>query len=239
MIFSVLMLGFLMGMRHALEADHVAAVSSLVSRHSGVRAMSRHGIAWGLGHTTTLALVAGTAIVLNLTVGRSLGAALEFMVGLMLVLLGGNVLWLLWTDRVHVHAHRHDGRGLHLHVHSHRGDTAPHDDPRAHRHAHVHGLLWRPFVVGLMHGMAGSGALVVLTATTLDRPIWGVLYILCFGVGSIAGMAAFSAVIAVPLSMTAGALVRVNKALRLVIGLGTVAIGLYTLSTSGAVLFLA
>ena len=235
MILSVMALGLLIGMQHALEADHVAAVASLVSRGRGVRGLSRHGAVWGLGHTVTLLVVAGSALLLHLTVGPALAAGLELAVGLMLVLLGTRVLWLLWADRVHVHAHSHDGRTLHLHVHSHRAETTAHD-PGSHRHAHVEGLPWRTFVVGLMHGMAGSAALIVLTATTMEQPLLGLVHILAFGVGSILGMAAFSAVLAVPLTYTARSLVRVNRALQLAIGVGTVGIGLATMVGSGRAL---
>lgn len=235
MILSIMALGVLIGLQHALEADHVAAVASVVSRGKGVGRLSRHGAFWGAGHATTLLVVAGGAMALHLTIGPALAALLELAVGAMLVLLGGRVLWLLRADRVHLHAHSHGDRGLHLHVHSHRGEARPHD-PGRHEHAHPEGLPWRTFLIGMMHGMAGSAALIVLTATTMDEPLLGLVHILCFGLGSIVGMAAFSAVLALPLTYTARSLARVNRGVQGVIGVGTVAIGLGTLLASARVL---
>ena len=237
-ILSILSLGFLMGMRHALEADHVAAVASIASHRQGIRAISRHGVFWGLGHTLTLLLVGGTAILLKVAIGDRLATALEFTVGIMLTILGIHVLWCLLRDQVHYHAHSHNDGEIHLHAHSHRSDPLPHEQS-LHDHTHPEGIPWRTLLVGLMHGMAGSAALVVLTAAALDSPLWGVAYILLFGLGSIVGMAALSAVIALPLTYTARSLTRANRALQLTIGIATIAIGLSILKQTGPFLFLA
>jgi sulfite exporter TauE/SafE len=237
LILSVLSLGFLMGLKHALEADHVAAVASIASRRQGIGAISRHGLFWGFGHTLALLAVGGAAILLKVAINDRLAAALEFAVGIMLMILGAHVLWRLYRDRFHFHAHRH-GHEVHLHVHSHRDDPLPHRQS-VHDHAHPDGIPWRTLLVGLMHGMAGSAALVVLTAAALQSPLWGVAYILVFGLGSIAGMAALSAVIALPLSYTARSLTQVNHALQLAIGIATIAIGLSVLMGSGSSLFFA
>jgi ABC-type nickel/cobalt efflux system permease component RcnA len=193
-------------------------------------------VVWGIGHTVTLLLVTGSAMLLKLTIGTALAAALELVVGVMVVTLGGLVLWRWWTDRIHVHAHSHGGKGLHVHAHSHRGEDALPHGRSDHRHEHAHGLPWRTFLVGLVHGMAGSAALVVLTATTLDRPLSGLVYILCFGLGSIIGMAAFSLALAIPLTYTARSLTSANRALQPVIGLSAVTVGLFTLKESGLLL---
>ena len=238
MILSILSLGFLMGMRHALEADHVAAVASIASHRQGIRAISRHGVFWGFGHTLTLLLVGGTAILLKVAIDDRLATALEFTVGIMLTMLGVHVLWCLFRDQVHFHAHRHKDGEIHLHAHSHSNDPLPHKQS-LHDHTHREGIPWRTLFVGLVHGMAGSAALVVLTAAALDLPLWGAAYILLFGLGSIVGMAALSVVIALPLTYTARSLTRANSALQLIIGIATIAIGLSVLKQTGSLLFLA
>ena len=238
LIVSILTLGFLMGMRHALEADHVAAVASIASHRQGIRAISRHGVFWGFGHTLTLLLVGGTAILLKVAINDRLAAVLEFTVGIMLTMLGVHVLWCLFRDQVHFHAHRHKDGEIHLHAHSHSNDPLPHKQS-LHDHTHREGIPWRTLFVGLVHGMAGSAALVVLTAAALNSPLWGAAYILLFGLGSIVGMAALSVVIALPLTYTARSLTRANSALQLIIGIATIAIGLSVLKQTGSLLFLA
>jgi len=221
---SVLLLGFMIGLHHALEADHVAAVSSLVCGKSGVGRIMRHGAIWGIGHTLTLLLVGGGAVLLKTTIDDGFADRIECLVGVMLVGLGGHVLYRLWGDRVHVHTHRHSDGTTHFHAHSHRGENGAHD-AMAHDHAHPRFSWLRTLLVGLMHGLAGSAALVVLTASTLDTPALGLAFILLFGAGSIIGMAALSTIIAFPLSMTARWLTRANFALQAAVGLATVSVG--------------
>jgi hypothetical protein len=222
---TILFLGVLMGMQHALEADHVAAVSSIVARYRSVGHMVRHGAVWGLGHTVTLMAVAGLAALGGFAIGGNTAAWLEGTVGAMLVLLGGHVIWRLLRDRVHFHMHRHGGDTVHLHAHSHAGQTA-----RAHgfehEHDHPRGLPLRTLLVGMIHGLAGSAALVVLTASTIGDPATGLLYVLLFGLGSVAGMAALSALIAIPLAWTARALTTTNRLLQGAVGAATVGLGI-------------
>lgn len=221
---SVLFLGFMIGLHHALEADHVAAVSSLVCGKSGVGRIMRHGAIWGVGHTLTLLAVGGGAVLLKTAIDEAFAVRVELLVGIMLVGLGGHVLYRLWRDRVHVHTHRHSDGTTHFHAHSHRGDSDDHA-ASAHDHAHLRTSWLRTLLVGLMHGLAGSAALVVLTASTLDTPALGLAFILLFGVGSIIGMATLSMVIAFPISMTARWLTRASFGLQAAIGLATVAVG--------------
>jgi ABC-type nickel/cobalt efflux system permease component RcnA len=202
-------------------------VSSVASRRTGIREISRHGFFWGIGHTLTLLAVAGTCLVLHTTVPDRLANRLELAVGVMLVLLGAHVLYRLWRDRIHFHSHRHGKGPLHFHAHSHRDDPVPHARS-SHAHGHCEGTPWRTLVIGLVHGMAGSAALIVLTASNLESPWWGVAYILAFGVGTTIGMALLSAIIAAPITLTARSLTLANRGLQLVIGLVTIAIGAKT-----------
>lgn len=223
---GILGLGFLLGMQHALEADHVAAVSSIAARRSSVGDIVKHGVTWGFGHMLTLSVFAGAAILLGHAIPDSVARPLETAVGIVLVGLGAHVLWRLWRDRVHFHRHRH-GASEHIHVHSHANEAVSHETSP---HAHEHGLRWRSLLVGLMHGMAGSAALLVLAASQATSVLEGVAYILLFGLGSVAGMGALSAVIAVPLALSARSLTWANRALQLCVGAVTIVIGATTIA---------
>jgi cytochrome c biogenesis protein CcdA len=225
-MFGILGLGFLLGMQHALEADHIAAVSSIAARRSDVRDIVKHGLTWGLGHTLTLFVFAGAAILLGHAIPEHLARPLETAVGIMLVGLGSHVLWRLWRDRVHFHRHGHGDGRQHIHVHSHAGERGPH---QLSTHAHAHGFRWRSLLVGLMHGMAGSAALLVLAVSQVANPVYGMFYVLLFGIGSMLGMGALSMVIAVPLAVSARWLTWANRGLQGVVGLITIGIGVMTI----------
>jgi hypothetical protein len=224
-MFGILGLGFLLGMQHALEADHIAAVSSIAARRSHVADIVKHGLTWGLGHTLTLFAFAGAAILLGRAIPETVARPIETAVGIMLIGLGAHVLWRLVRDRVHFHRHGHADGTVHFHAHSHVGETAPH---ARNVHAHAHGFRWRTLLVGLMHGMAGSAALLVLTVTQASSPAIGLGYIALFGVGSMIGMGALSTVIALPLAVSARSLTWANRALQGAVGLATIAIGIMT-----------
>ena len=225
-MFGILGLGFLLGMQHALEADHIAAVSSIAARRTRVGDIVKHGLTWGVGHTLTLFMFAGAAILLGRAIPDVVARPIEAAVGLMLIGLGSHVLWRLWRDRVHFHRHGHTDGTVHFHAHSHAGDTLPH--ARA-PHAHEHGFRWRTLLVGLMHGMAGSAALLVLTVSQAPSAAAGLGYIALFGVGSMIGMGLLSTVIAVPIAISARFLTLANRTLQGAVGLVTIAIGLNTI----------
>jgi hypothetical protein len=224
-MFGILGLGFLLGMQHALEADHIAAVSSIAARRSHVGDIVKHGLTWGLGHTVTLFVFAGAAILLGHAIPEHLARPLETAVGIMLVGLGAHVLWRLWRDRVHFHAHGHGDGTVHIHAHSHAGETRV--DARA-PHIHDHGFRWRTLLVGLMHGMAGSAALLVLAVSQAASAAAGLAYVALFGIGSMIGMGALSTVIAVPLVLSARWLTWANSSLQGAVGLVTIVIGVMT-----------
>lgn len=217
----ILGLGFLMGMRHALEADHIAAVSSIAAGRTRMADIVRHGLTWGLGHTLTLFSFAGVAIILGRTIPAALAGHLEAAVGVMLVGLGSHVLWQLWCDRMRL-PHSHDVR--HFHV----GDWVPNGS--AERPPEL-GFRWRSLAVGLMHGMAGSAALLVLAVSQVADPLQGVVYVMLFCMGSMIGMGALSSVIAVPLMASARLLTGMNHTLQAAVGLLTIGIGTTTIYT--------
>jgi len=225
-MFGILGLGFLLGMQHALEADHIAAVSSIAARRSRIGDILKHDLTWGLGHTLTLFAFAGAALLLGQAIPENIARPMETAVGIMLVGLGAHVLWRLWRDRVHFHKHAHADGTVHIHAHSHANETVAHE--RA-AHVHAHGFRWRTLLVGLMHGMAGSAALLVLTVSQASSPAAGLGYVALFGVGSMIGMGALSTVIAVPLAVSARWLTVANRGLQGAIGVVTIAIGVTTI----------
>jgi len=229
---SILFLGFLLGMRHAVEADHIAAIASLSSRTSSVWEGVRQGAAGGLGHTLTLFLFGSIVLFIADIVPEQIVRGIEFAVGIMLVFLGGDVLRHVIRDRLHFHTHTHnqvDGSHTrHFHAHSHKGEKKQSHNAASHQHAHPRGFPIRALLVGLMHGMAGSAALILLTLQTLSSPWLGLVYIAVFGIGSIAGMALFSIVIAIPLR-AARHMTLVYNSLQTTIGVATIALGVFIL----------
>ncbi len=221
---SALFLGLLLGMQHALEADHLAAVASLATQSRSRRGILRHGFAWGVGHMLTLTVFAGAVIISQRAISPSLAGWLESAVGVMLVLLGASVLRRLYRERVHFHVHRHDGDRAHLHAHSHADDVQPHD-VSAHDHEHPRGVPLRSLAVGMMHGLAGSAALVVLAAAALNSPIEGLIYVALFGIGSVGGMALLSFAIAIPMRLTAHVMTWTHRGVQGGIGCATIVLG--------------
>lgn len=216
--------GVLIGMRHALEADHLAAVVALSTRARGRVTTMLRGAAWGLGHTTALLVVGGACLALGTSVSQTSEQWLERGVGVMLILLGVQVIARLRRSRVHVHVHEHSG-GL-KHAHAHRHDpTDGAGDP--HRHRHAGRSYFAAALIGIVHGMAGSAALVVLTSAS-SATFWsGVAYIACFGVGSSVGMAALSLAISLPLEVSSRRLAHAHGLIDVPVALITVAMGLW------------
>jgi ABC-type nickel/cobalt efflux system permease component RcnA len=216
---SLLVVGFLLGVRHALDPDHLASVATITSSSRTLMDGLKQGAAWGMGHTLTLLFFGGAALVLGLAVPEDLALVLEFAVGMMLILLGADVLRRIRQERIHVHQHDHHDGASHLHVHSHA---------QLDRHEHSHSPLipLRALFVGLMHGLAGSAALVLLTVAAAPSISTGITYILVFGFGSILGMALLSVLIALPLRLSSNRFERAQRNFRFGIGIVTIVLGL-------------
>ncbi len=216
-----LALGFLIGMQHALEADHLAAVGAMAANEpASKRGLAMRGAAWGLGHTITLFAICSAVILMGLNLTGQLAAAMEFGVGIMLVLLGLDVIRRMRKKRVHFHIHDHGGQP-HIHAHSHAGAAAPHRrDP--HRHVHSRGFPVKALLVGLVHGAAGSAGLLALAVAATREPLVALGYVLIFGLGSILGMAALSLAAAWPLGAAERHAKLFNNALS--IGAATIAL---------------
>ncbi len=215
---EILLMGLLLGMRHALESDHVAAVASLVTRSPSLADSIRLGSLWGLGHTVTLFVFGAAVMLLDHMIPARMALMLEFAVGIMLVALGIDVLRRCMRERVHWHLHRHEDGTLHMHAHSHAGDEG-------HLHAHPPHFPLRALLVGIMHGMAGSAALIVLTLQSVHSLSTGLIYIALFGAGSIFGMAALSVALTLPLRHVASRHSNLLGYLQLGIGSATLLLG--------------
>jgi sulfite exporter TauE/SafE len=227
--------GFLLGLQHALEADHVAAVATIATEKQGLRRILGHGAAWGLGHAVMLGAIGGGIYALKLTLNERLATGLEFAVGVMLVLLGARALYTIVKARIHFHVHRHRGGDVHVHAHSHAGDVQDHN-LSSHDHAHAPNGWGRSLAVGVMHGLAGSAALVALASASAPSVPLGIAFMVLFGIGTIAGMVLFSAVIAVPLSYAGKSLTWVSRTLQTLAGLIALGLGLHIMIETGSAL---
>lgn len=231
----VLFLGIVLGIRHAFDVDHLVAVSTIVSQHGNPLRSLWVGISWGLGHTTTL-LLAGMAILFfKLSFFQDFSYIFEFVVGLMLVFLGMQIFWTLWRGKVHLHTHEH-GDETHWHIH-------PHKQMESHNHhappgwarrlppviagivsrvnSNLRRIVGRPifrlksYLVGTVHGLAGSAALMLLVLAAIPSLATGLVYIVVFGLGSTVAMGVTTIFISMPFSLS-GRLPTFNRLLQIV-----------------------
>lgn len=244
-------LGFFLGMRHATDADHVIAVSTMVTRQRTLRDGVVVGAVWGLGHTLTIVGVGGAIILFRIVIPPTLGLTMEITVALMLVVLGvWNLVGIVrQLSRIaaggdvdmHAHAHRH-GDYVHTHEHGHGPNDHGHREdqtPQAWLDRRLGALgvyqLLRPLVVGLVHGLAGSAAVALLVLATINDARWAIAYLVLFGVGTIVGMVLITAAIAAPLAYGARRWTRVERHLRVASGLLSVSVGLFLIYQIGFV----
>jgi High-affinity nickel-transport protein len=248
-VVSFLFLGFFLGMRHATDADHVVAIATIVSRERSMAGSALIGAAWGVGHTITVMAVGTAIIVFGVVIPPRLGMSMEFAVGVMLVVLG--VLTLTGMGRVARAAYGHarlpggQERDLHDHLHTHGDYVHRHQHghgPGAHGHAEEHTPLgrldrsglgrisfysWlRPFVVGLVHGLAGSAAVALMILSIIREPVAALGYLLLFGLGTIVGMMLITLILSAPFAFTAVNLPKFNWRLRVASGLVSCSFGM-------------
>jgi len=217
----VIGLGLSVGLQHAFEPDHLAAVSTQISKlqsgtstrrmlKTGTMRSSMIGLLWGAGHTTTLILMGLLAYALTIRIEQNVFSTMELLVGAMLIFLSVNTLLNKKTILRHRHPHQHNDGSIHYDEHAHVDSD--------HKHKH------RSYIIGCIHGLAGSGSLVVLTASTLSNIAMVLEFILIFGIGSLLGMTIISSIMGVPFVLTnKGA--RINKISRYVTGALSLAIG--------------
>ena len=222
-IWTVAGIGFLLGMRHALDPDHVVAVSTIASEQRSVWRSSLVGAFWGLGHALALMIASAVVLALKLTISKPVAQWLESGVAVMLVVLGVSAIRRgLREWRVHAHRHAHGGQE-HIHLHEHNKHAAH----GAHAHRHLLGFGIRPFSVGIFHGLAGSAGLAVVAVATTGSAGAGLVYIAMLGIGSAAGMIVLTVLMSLPVLLIAGRYGAFRSGLQLVAGLGSVAFGLW------------
>jgi hypothetical protein len=253
---ALALLGLLLGMRHATDPDHVIAVTVIVSNERRPLSAARIGIVWGLGHTLTVLAVGAAIIFFNVRIPARVGLSMELAVALVLILLGlssmaalaRRVLMQIGCARVPadtkfiVHSHRHfHGGTSHYHSHVHPVAHAAEEQTDAiaavpHDHTFAPNLLalfamrrphLRSFVVGLVHGLAGSAAIALLVLSTIRQPFWATLYLLDFCAGTIIGMALITTAISAPLVVASMRMAPIYRGLVLGSGLLSFGFGLF------------
>jgi high-affinity nickel-transport protein len=230
-LLSLITLGFFLGMRHATDADHVVAVTTIVSREHSIRKAALVGAAWGVGHSLTVVLVGGAIIIFGIVVPERLGLSLEFSVAIMLVGLG---LWNLNSFmRVlrekappapsPAHGHPHGAR----HAHARVSPVYPHNTPGQ--------RILRPLCIGVVHGLAGSAAVALMVLPLIRNPVWAAGYLLVFGLGTVAGMMLITAAIALPFKWTAARSALFHRRLGQFAAAGSLGFGLFLMYDIGFV----
>jgi hypothetical protein len=219
----VMGLGLAVGIEHAFEPDHVAAVSTQISKSKLANKSTKQlvkesltkssllGMFWGVGHTTTLVLIGFLVYALAITIQDRIFSGLEFAVGMMLVFLGMTTILNKKIRFKHKHPHQHKDGSIHLDEHNHNDSE----------HTHTH----RSYFIGLIHGLAGSGSLVVLTASTLDNVGMVLGFIVIFGIGSMIGMAFVGSMMGIPL-VFGNKIKLIQKSFRYIAGVFSLVIGL-------------
>ena len=226
---AALILGILLGLKHATDADHVVAVSTIVSEYRNPWRGLWVGASWGLGHTTPLLVLGIIILILKEPVAEAyedVAPFLEFGVGIMLVILGLQVFWNFRRRGIHVHQHEHED-DPHRHLHTHEMETSPESH---------HGFFqpgkpffrMKSYVVGVVHGLAGSATvmLVVLTTDVVSSFLIGLFYILLFGVGTVLSMGAITLLMGIPFSMS-GRFERLNMVIAGLAGTSSIFFGLF------------
>lgn len=216
-LLAVLALGFVLGLRHATDADHVVAITALVTRERSPRSALVLGAFWGLGHTVTILCVGGAIVAFGLVVPPALGLSLEMSVAVMLILLGALNL---------------TGAAERFGARSSRGRAATQSDGVRERSLRTlfaalvrRGA--RSLMVGVVHGLAGSAAVALLVLTTLHDAPSALAYLAVFGAGTIAGMMLVTATLAVPIQIAAERFASAERLLARTAGALSLAFGLF------------
>lgn len=242
-------LGFFLGMRHATDPDHVIAVTTIVSRERRVGRAAGIGILWGLGHTVTIVVVGGAIVLFDVVIPARIGLTMEFFVAAMLMLLGVLSISAIvrsfrrapYQDAPEVHLHTRveyvhgqpHGQGADGYEHAENATKAARLDSRFGGLALSEAL--RPLAVGVVHGLAGSAAVALLVLTTIRDGTWGIVYLVIFGTGTIAGMMLITAAISLPFAYTSRRLAGFNRSLGVAAGVLSVGFGLFLIYQIGFV----
>lgn len=207
---ATLLLGLLLGLKHAFDSDHLIAVSTIVARERSPWRSLWIGLFWGIGHTITLVAVGVLVLGMKAHISEPVGLSLECLVGLVLIVLGLSTLYDYRRKRLHAHHHVHGG-AVHTHFHMH-ADTV------AHQHQHFARVGFKPMLLGMVHGLAGSAALMLLVLTAIPSPSLGLLYVAIFGFGSVIGMGIVSLLMGLFFSLATDRLHAFDQGIRLTVG---------------------
>ena len=236
-VFVVLGIGLVFGLKHATEVDHVVAISTIVSRHQNVFRSAVVGALWGVGHTVSLLVIGTIVLSLRIAIPEIVSNWLEFAVALMIIGLGVSALWRASrkNSEVHIHQHKHDGLShTHVHFHEKQNQHQP-SSHAAHSHA-VSRLGWKPILIGMVHGLAGSGALTLLVLTQINSSLLGFFYVLTFGFGSIVGMLLMSGLIGLPFAFSSKKLTNLHHSLQTLAGVLSICFGIWYAYRAGSAL---
>lgn len=238
---GVLGIGLVYGLRHATEADHIVAVSAIVSEHRKLMRAAFVGGLWGAGHTASLIIVGAFVLALRIAIPEHVASWLEFAVALMIIGLGIVAFRRALRSRSDFHIHKH-GHGDLSHAHIHFHEASGPDTAQTHTHA-VPRIGFKPLLVGAMHGLAGSGALTLLVLTQIKSSVLGLLYLGVFGVGSIVGMLLMSGLVGLPFVLSSRKLGGIHYSLQMIAGALSITFGIWyayeTGIASGLLSFLA
>jgi len=254
---EILVLGLMLGIRHAFDADHLVAVTTIVSEYKNPLRAIWIGVSWGLGHSTTLFLAGGILLLLNVHIPERLALGFEFAVGIMLIWLGIQTLLSFRRQKVHIHAHRHSDDEPELHQHFHVHEATP-----DHSHSHSrwenlrkvlasgvipgeHGtnstkgaltpfFRLKSYILGTVHGLAGSAALMLLVLANVESVRTGFIYMLVFGLGTIVSMGLISIFISLPFSIS-GRMPRLNRMIQTAAGTFSIVFGMVLMYRIGIV----
>jgi sulfite exporter TauE/SafE len=214
---SVLAYSLVFGLKHALEPDHLAAVSTIAVEHKSLIGSSLVGAVWGMGHTLSLLLAGVVVILLGFDLREEYLKPVEIIVALMLIGLGARALWTLWRERKTAVNAESQETLRHSHTHT--------DSPK---------IVWerigvRPLLIGMVHGLAGSAALLLLLIPVIPSTALKIVYILVFGAGSIAGMVIMSCLVGLPTHLMAPRFLKLSLAVRALAGLFSLGFGAWLL----------
>jgi ABC-type nickel/cobalt efflux system permease component RcnA len=216
---GILFLGLILGLKHALEPDHIVAVSTIAAQQRSILRSLAIGAWWGVGHAVMLIGVGLTVVALGVKLPSQLTPAVEALVGVVLVVLGFDLIRRMRKEQLHAHAHEHEG-DHHLHFHLHAADGQ-------HRHSHRMRIGWRPMLTGMLHGMAGSAGLMLLVLSTVQGKQVALLFIGIFALGSIGAMAMTTLLLGSIFSMVSTRLEAFDRGLRFSLGIISASFGLW------------
>lgn len=244
-LLTIIAIGFLLGMRHATDPDHVIAVSTIVTREHSIKRSALIGAAWGVGHTLTILAVGGSIILFRITLPARVGLAMELAVAIMLIVLGLKNLQPLMSASVtriavpkptaHDHQPHYHAHGDYVHAHQHpQKQNHPHDPQRNpvatmdrwFKQLGAYQLL-RPLIIGIVHGLAGSAAIALLVLTTISKVRWAITYLAIFGFGTILGMTLITLTIGSTFAYGQKRFATVGRHIGVAAGLISLAFGLF------------